>query len=136
MPFFSDADQLYATAQGLFTRLQEVDPGAADTVLASRLVARLRTANPGAEITLNGRQRPVQFTYGPSRVRPTLDMELPADTLHDILLGDLSLKKALANGKLKVRGQVWKALDLADLFYRARVVYPEVLSEQGLASVP
>jgi hypothetical protein len=135
MPFFSDADQLYATAQGLFTSLQEVDPGATDIVLASRLVARLRTTNPTAEITLNGRQRPVQFTYGPARVRPTLDIELSADTLHNILLGELPLKKALGNGKLKVRGQVWKALDLADLFYRGQAVYPQVLSDQGLAPI-
>lgn len=132
MPFFADSEQLYACTRALFSRIQEQDPGAADAILASHLVIRLRCTRPEAEITINGRKRPVQTTYGPSRLRPTLDIELAADTLHRIMLGEQSMKKALANGQLKVRGPVWKATALADLFYRGQAIYPQVLREQGL----
>ena len=133
MAYYTDTDQLYAVARALFTRLEEEDPGAADGILRSHMVICLRTTKPMAEFTLNGRQRPLQITYGSSRLRPTLDIQLAGDTLHHILLGDKSMKKALANGQLKVRGPVWKAMALADLFHRGQIIYPEVLREQGLA---
>jgi hypothetical protein len=136
MAFYADAEQFYTCTQTLFARIEEQEPGAADAVLASRLVIRLRCTEPNAEFTINGRQRPLQTTFGPSRLRPTLDIELPADTLHRIMLGEISLKKALANGRLKVLGPVWKAADLADFFRRGQVLYRKVLHEQGLLANP
>ncbi|MFC2036715.1 SCP2 sterol-binding domain-containing protein [Chloroflexota bacterium] len=132
MPFFADSEQFYTCARTLFARMEEDDPGAANDVLASRLIVRLHCTQPDVEITINGRQRPLQNTFGPSRVRPTLDIKMTTDTLHHILLGEQSLKKALANGLLKVHGPVWKALELADLFHRLQAIYPQVLREQGL----
>lgn len=132
MAFFKDSDQLYTCAKALFTQIEEEDPGASDAILASHLVIRLRCTQPDAEFTLNGRQRPVNITYGPAKARPTMDIELAADTLHHILLGELSMKKAMGNGLLKVRGPVWKVTALADLFYRGQEIYPGILEEQGL----
>jgi hypothetical protein len=132
MAFFNDSDQLYACAEALFTQIGEQDPGASEAIQASHLVIRLCCSEPDAEFTLNGRQRPVQITYGPSKLRPTMDIELAADTLHHILLGELSLKKAMGNGLLKVRGPVWKVTVLADLFYRGQEIYPDILKEQRL----
>ena len=132
MSFFADTDQFYACTKDLFARVEEQDPGAADAILASHLVIRLRCTKPDGEITLNGRKRPLQWTFGPSRGRPTLDIELAADALHGILLGELSMKKALADGSLKVRGPIWKMTALADLFYKGRELYPQVLRDNGL----
>ena len=132
MAIFVDSEQLYAATKALFARIAEEDPGAADAILASHLVIRLRSTEPETEITINGRQRPLQTTFGPSQVRPTLDIELPADTLHQIMLGEQSMKKALADGLLKVRGPAWKAMALADLFRQGQTLYPGVLREQGL----
>jgi len=134
MPFFADSDQLYAVSRTLLTRGQEKEPEATAGISSSHLIIRLKTDAPSAEFTLNGRMRPVQITYGPSRQRPTLDIELAADTLHRILLGELSLKKALANGDLQVHGPVWKVTVLADLFYRGRELYPQVLEDHGLST--
>lgn len=136
MAFYTNADQFYTCTRVLFARLEEQDPGAADAILASRLVIRLRCTEPEAEFTINGRLRPAQTTFGPSGLRPTLEIELPADTLHQIMLGELALKTALANGHLKVRGPVWKATALADLFGRGQELYPQVLHEQGLIASP
>jgi hypothetical protein len=132
MPVYANADQFYACTRVLFTRIEEEAPTAAEEILASRLMIRLRCTKPTAEITINGRRRPVQTSYGPSRLRPDLDVELAADTLHHILLGELSLKKALAGGLMKVRGPVWKTFALADLFYQGQALYPQVLRDQGL----
>jgi hypothetical protein len=136
MAFFTDSDQLYTCAKALFTRIDEEDPGASDAILTSHLVIRLHCTDPDAEFTLNGRRRPVQITYGPAKVRPTMDIELAADTLHRILLSELSLKKAMGNGLLKVRGPVWKVTVLADIFYRGQAIYPQILRDQGLSLEP
>lgn len=132
MPLYRDSEQLYSSTQALFRLIEEQDPGAADAVLAAHLVIRLHTSEPEIEFTINGRRRPVQVTYGPSPLRPTLDIELSADTLHGITLGELSLKSALANGHLKVYGPALKAMVLADLFHHMQALYPQVLREQGL----
>ena len=129
MAAYVDTNQLYDCTRALFARIEAQDPRAADAILASRLVIRVRCTDPDAEFTLNGRQRPLQTTFGPSSLRPTLDIALSADTLHRIMLGELSLKTALANGKLAVRGPVWKAMALADLFRHSQVLYPQVLKE-------
>ena len=132
MPFFADDEQLYACTGALFASIQAADPAAAQAVLASHLIIRIHCTEPEAEFTINGRRRPLQTIFGPSKLRPTLDIELAADTLHRIMLGELSMKKALANGSLKVRGPVIKALVLAELFRRGQRLYPQVLAELGL----
>ena len=77
---------------------------------------------------------PIPITAASLRRRVSmLDIELAADTLHQVLLGEQSLKKAFAGGLLKVRGPVWKTSDLGGLLDQGRQIYPQVLEEQGLA---
>ena len=134
MAFYTDSEQLYGSMRLLFALVEQDEPGAADAILASRLVIRLRCTAPEAEFTINGRRRPVQVVFGPDSARPTLDIDLAADTLHDILLGQLSLRTALGNGLLSVRGPALKAMALAELFRRGQVIYPDVLRERGLVA--
>jgi hypothetical protein len=133
MAFYADSEQLYDSMRTLFARIEEEEPGAEEAILASRLVIRLQCTEPEAEFTINGRQRPLRTTFGPSATRPVLDIELAADALHDIMLGRLSLRTALGNGFLKIRGPALKAMALADLFRKGQTIYPEVLREAGLA---
>jgi hypothetical protein len=42
----------------------------------------------------------------------------------------------MGNGLLKVRGPVWKVTVLADVFYRGRAIYPQILKDQGLSVEP
>ena len=134
MPFYTDAEQLYAIAREMFTRLQKQNSHAADPIQRSGLVARLRCTDPSAEFTLNGRKRPLEISYGRSSARPILDIELPADLLHGILLDEASLMKAMGSGLLKVKGNVLKAAALADLFHNSQAIYAEILRERGLLS--
>lgn len=126
-----DADQFYQCTQALFTRIEEEDPHAADRIMAERLIIRIQCTEPDVEFTINGRKRPVETSFGPTRLRPTLDIAMGADTLHGIMLGELSLKTMLTKGKLKVHGPVWKAMVLADLFHRMQALYPQVLQDCG-----
>jgi hypothetical protein len=131
MPIFTDADRFYDCTQALFARIEEEDPHAADQIMTERLIIRIQCTEPDVEFTINGRKRPVETIFGPARVRPTLDIAMNADTLHGIMLGELSLKSTLAQGKMKVLGPVWKATVLAELFHRMQALYPQVLHDCG-----
>jgi len=132
MPFYSDTEQLYSATRALFARIGQSDSHAADGILKARLVIRLRTRDPEGEIVLDGRRPPLISSFGPSTLRPELEIQIAADTLHRILLGALPLGKALSAGLLKVKGPILKTLPLADLFHQGQRYYPEVLKELGL----
>jgi hypothetical protein len=133
MAIYQTADQLYTCAQQLFDRIQQDDPNAARPLLASRLVIRFAITDLQGEIVLNGRTRPLQTTFGHNGTRPDLDIECTAATLHQILLGELAIAKALGRKQLKAKGPIFKATVLADLFRQGQTLYPKILQEQGLA---
>jgi hypothetical protein len=132
MPFYSDTEQLYTATRALFARISQNGSHAADGILKARMVIRLRTSGPEGEIVLDGRQAPLKSSFGPSTLRPELDIQIAADTLHRILLGELPLGKALSGGLLKVKGPILKTLPLAELFHQGQRYYPDVLQELGL----
>ena len=132
MPFYQNTEQIYATTQDLFAHIGQNSPHAADGILKARLIIRLRLRQPEAEIWLDGRQSPLKATFGPSTLRPELGIEMAADTLHRILLGELPLGKALNGGLLKVKGPILKTLPLAELFHQGQRYYPDALRAQGL----
>jgi hypothetical protein len=132
MPFYQNTEQIYRATQDLFARIGQNNPHASDGIVKARLIIRLRTSDPEAEITLDGRHPPLKSHFGGSTLHPDLDIHLAADTLHRILLGELSLGKALSGGLLKVKGPILKTLPLADLFHQGQRYYPDVLKAQGL----
>ena len=132
MPIYQTTDQLYACANQLFDQIQRDDPEAARPLLASRLVIRLKVSEPMGEIVINGRSRPITTHFGSNSTHPDLDIELSGDTLHQILLGQLAIAKALGSRQLKAKGPVWKAAVLADLFRQGQTIYPDILRKQGL----
>jgi putative sterol carrier protein len=88
---------------------------------------------PDAEVVIHGKERPVNTTFGPDGVRPDLEIDMAADTLHRIFMGQLTLQKAFGSGQMRVRGPIWKAFALGDLFVTGQKCYPDVLKVQGLA---
>jgi hypothetical protein len=133
MPFYAHDDQVYASLRVLFDRIEAENPQAADALLKSRLSFRFRCSDPEVVLMIDARQRPLHITYGTNNTtKPDLDIKLSTDTLHQILLGHLSLTKALGSKQLVPTGPVWKTMVLADLFQQAKTIYPQVLQEQGL----
>ena len=132
MPFYASSEQFYNAMQLLFERLRSSEANPVDKLAASHLSIRMRFSNPSAEIAVNGRQKPVTITYGPSQDRPDLDVEMSIDTFHKILTHEVSLKSAFANRQMKVLGPIWKTAPLADILTAGREIYPQILREQGL----
>lgn len=124
MPVYRSAEVLYTCLQATFDRIQTESPEAITGLLASRLSLRFKCSQPAAEILLNGRQKTFEANYGPSALRPDLDIVLTGDTLHQILSDSLSMKKALGSGLLKVRGPAWKLKPLVGLIQAGRLYYP------------
>ena len=129
MTYYDSTDQLIRHLKSLFDRLRIEEPEATRAVTSSRLIIRLNLRSPQAEILINGRYDPAQVSFQPATLRPDLDIYLPADILHQILLAELSLKKALASGQMTVRGPIYKTFALEDIFRKAQAHYPQVLRE-------
>jgi hypothetical protein len=132
MGFYEDSATFYACTRMLFQRVQERSPNAGEVLERMGLLVRFACTDPPAAILLDGRSRPANFYFGRNEVRPDLDIILSADTLHRILLGELSLTRALASRALTARGPVARIVALAPLFLQLQAVYPQVLREQGL----
>ena len=132
MPFYTTTEQLYAATRVFFDRVGKEHPHAADAIVKQKMTVRLSTVEPAGEFGLDGRHAPLKSHIGNVPFWPELDIEMPADMLHAILLGQTSIKSGLASGKLKARGAIWKALSLSGLFQQGQQVYPQVLREQGL----
>jgi putative sterol carrier protein len=126
MPVYQTSEQLDSVLKQLFNKIKE-NKSAVQTVTSSRMVIRLSMSNPTAEVTINGRHNPVEMTFGPSQVRPDLDVSLPADTLHLILTGEMPLRKALASGGMKVKGPIWKTFALQEILHQGQAVYPQII---------
>lgn len=131
MPFYSDSRQLREVAEELFNRVSRT-PGATDDFARSKMLISVHLSQPEAFIGLNGRTRPVTFTYQPDGATPDLELHLAADLLHDIWLGKRRLRDAFFGGEIKTKGSIFKAMQLAPLFRQAEALYPALLKEKGL----
>ena len=132
MPVYTNSDQLYSVMQTLFARIGEVDPSAAQTVSNSRLILRMRTSSPVTEVNFNGRQNPLKISYGASSLRPDIELEIPADLLHSILLAEVTTRNAFSTGKIKLRGPIWKAFVFENIFHAGQAIYPQVLRDRNI----
>jgi hypothetical protein len=130
---FSNSEQIYTVMQSLFERMNGLTPDPVDALVSSRMVVRIKLTEPEAQITINGRNRPVNIDYGSSNGRADLEIGMKAELLHLILLDEYSIKQGFSNGELKVRGPIWKALSFVDIFQKGRAYYPQVLEEYNLS---
>jgi hypothetical protein len=131
MPFYSNSESYYANMRTLFACVQENHPKATEAIGKSKINIRIHTSNPTADIMVLGRERPVRTTFGENGVKPDIEIDMTADTFHKILLDDLSLRTALGNGQMKVKGPIWKAMTLSDLFTVSRECYPHIVKGQN-----
>jgi len=132
MPIYASDAQLYRCFETLFSRIEERDAQAANALLKASLALRFNCTGPAAAITIDARRAPVQVLYGPTAMKPTVEVGLTADTLHCLLLGEIRLRKAIGQNLLDLKGPVWKTMALADLFHHAQHLYPAVLQDNGL----
>jgi putative sterol carrier protein len=131
MAIFHSTEQLYAILQLVFEQVS-TQPAQLEPFTKSNLVIRIRLQNPTAEVLLDGRQPPLEVFYGERPGQANLEISLPADLLHAIWLGTESASGAFFGGKVKVKGNMMKALPLMDLFRECERVYPQIAAEAHL----
>ena len=129
MTYYANTDQLLRHLTRLFERMRMEEPEATKAVSNSRLIIRLNLHAPQAVVLINGRYTPARVGYESGVLRPDLDISFSADTLHAILLKQISLKQALASGQMTVRGPIFKSFILEDIFRKGQALYPQVLHE-------
>lgn len=130
MNVFRDTAHLYRVFRALFERLAQ-EPEIADRLLQSNLVVRFVFRDPDGECTIDLRSAPVHYTFGPSDLKPDVEMIQSADAAHQFWLGRVNVPQAIATRKIVSRGSVPKALALLPAIKPAFDIYPQVLREIG-----
>ena len=115
MPYFKDAEEVYANLGRLFEDI------VADDDLRARFqgadtVFQYRMRRPDSQVTVKalGEEEP-QVEFGITELRPEVVLAMDADTAHRFWLGKVNVTVALARGQMKAKGPVAKILKLVPL---------------------
>jgi putative sterol carrier protein len=138
LPYFKDADEVYATIGKLFQDLA-VDDELGPKFRKANTIVRYEFSDPDSVVTVRLQEdQPGDVDFGESQMEPDVTMSMSADTAHRFWLGQVNITVALARGEIKAKGPVAKILKLVPL---AKPVFPRYkaqLEAQGrddLASV-
>ncbi len=131
MPVYQSAEQFYAVMQDVFDNVMQ-HPDHIAAFSHSNLVIRMNLRNPAAEILLDGRQPPLGVFFGHRPGRANLEISLDADLLHALWLGVESTHQAFLSGRIQTRGNLLKAMQLAEVFTAAERIYPTIARRYGL----
>ncbi|MER2600100.1 MAG: SCP2 sterol-binding domain-containing protein [Caldilineales bacterium] len=123
MPVYQNAEDFYALLRAAFQEMS-ADPRSLADFQRRRLAVQITTTAPAAVLVIDGRSEPVAFSLGQTAARSDLALTLPADLLHSILLDESSVRTAFTSGQVEVKGNIFRALQLADLFHELQRVYP------------
>ena len=127
---YSSAAQLEALFARMFDQIGTDDPDGMDQLVDEQMVIRFRLRQPGVELWIDGRSKPVQTSFGTQKLTATLTAELSANSMHELLLGTLSLAKAVLFRTIKVQGSKSKAMKLESLLHAMQAVYPSLFDER------
>jgi len=134
MPVFRDTEHLYQVLGRLFDRVA-ADPDLSQGLVKGNLVVRFRFKEPQGAVTIDLRQTPLTYTFGPSDLKPDVEMIQSGDTAHLFWLGRLNVARAIATRKVVSRGSVPKALALLPAVRPAFKVYAQVLRDLGYSEM-
>ena len=126
MPYFKDADEVYATLGKLFQDLA-VDDELGPKFRKANTIVRYEFQDPDSAITVRLQEdQPGDVDFGESQMEPEVTMSMAADTAHRFWLGQVNITVALARGQIKAKGPVAKILKLVPL---AKPVFPHYKAE-------
>lgn len=131
MPYFKDADEVYAYIGRLFTELSD-DEELAPKFRKANTIVQYRYRKPESQITvrmLEGEERRVDC--GETTMEPEVVMTMDADTAHLFWLGKVNVTVALARGQMKAKGPVAKILKLVPLVKPVFQRYRGMLEQAG-----
>ena len=131
MPYFKDADEVYAYIGKLFQDLADDEELAAKFGKANTIV-QYQYRQPESQITvklIDGEEG--QVDCGQTAMEPEVVMTMDADTAHRFWLGKVNVTVALARGQMKARGPVAKILKLVPLVKPVFPRYRLLLEQNG-----
>ena len=131
MPYFKDADEVYAYIGKLFEDLAQ-DEELSPKFRKANTVVQYRYRNPESVITvslLDGEDGRVDC--GDTDLEPEVVMTMDADTAHRFWLGKVNVTVALARGQMRAKGPVAKILKLVPLTKPIFPRYRAMLEESG-----
>ena len=121
MPYFKDADEVYAFIGKLFEDLAN-DEQLAPKFRKANTVVQYQYRNPESQITVDLLEdHEGRVDFGATDMEPEVVMSMEADTAHRFWLGKVNVTVALARGQMKAKGPVAKILKLVPL---VRPVFP------------
>ena len=131
MPYFKDADEVYATLGKLFQDLA-VDDELAPKFRQANTIVRYEFTDPDSAVTVRLQEgQPGDVDLGESEMEPEVTMSMTADTAHRFWLGQVNITVALARGQIKAKGPVAKILKLVPLTKPVFPRYKALLEAQG-----
>jgi len=131
LPYFKDADEVYATIGKLFQDLAD-DEEMAPRFRKANTIVRYEFRNPDSTITTRLQEgQPGDVDFGDSEMEPDVTMAMEADTAHRFWLGQVNVTVALARGQIKAKGPVAKILKLVPLTKPVFPRYKAQLEAQG-----
>lgn len=119
---FRDTKAVYDRLGGLFKALL-ADPDYGRMARGS--VIRFRLSEPAAELRLNCRKDPAEVHCGASEGPADLELALPAGLLHEVLSGKAGLSEGYSDGRIQVRGSVFRLITMKPLFDAAARLYQQ-----------
>jgi putative sterol carrier protein len=131
LPYFKDADEVYAYIGKLFQNLAD-DEELSPKFRKANTVVQYQYRNPESQITVDLREGgDGQVDCGESTLEPEVIMSMEADTAHKFWLGKVNVTVALARGQMKAKGPVAKILKLVPLVKPVFPRYRAQLEEAG-----
>ena len=127
---YASAAQLEALFARMFDQIETDDPDGMDQLVDEQMVIRFRLRQPDVELWIDGRSKPVQTSFGTQDLKASLTAEMTANSMHELLLGTLSLAKAVLFRTIKVQGSKSKAMKLESLLHAMQAVYPDLFDER------
>jgi hypothetical protein len=126
LPYFKDADEVYATIGKLFQDLAD-DEELAPKFRKANTIVRYDFRNPDSVLTVRLQEsQPGDVDFGDSDMEPDVTMSMEADTAHRFWLGQVNVTVALARGQIKAKGPVAKILKLVPL---TKPVFPRYVAQ-------
>ncbi len=131
MPYFKDADEVYAYIGKLFQDLAE-DEEMSPKFQKADTIVQYRYREPESIITVSLREDdPGRVDFGETQLEPEVVMTMDADTAHRFWLGKVNVTVALARGQMKAKGPVAKILKLVPLTKPIFPRYRAILEKSG-----
>lgn len=131
MPYFKDADEVYATLGKLFQDLA-TDEELSEKFGKANTIVQYDYRDPDSKITVRLQEgQPGDVDFGETEMDPEVTMRMKADTAHRFWLGRVNVTMAIARGEIKPQGPVSKILKLVPLTKPVFPRYKALLEAEG-----